>query len=102
MINVSDYIKMILEKKGWTKTRLCSEINKIDVKLGDKRTSVQVIVGYFEGKDTFRPKILAKWEIALGLKEGTLMNMVAPPITKEGKEELKKTLEILRKVRKEI
>lgn len=98
MINVSDYIQMILEKKGWTKTRLCEEINKIDVKLGEKRTSVQVISGYFEGKDTFRPKILVKWEKALGLREGTLVNMVMPPITKEGKEELKKTIERLRKI----
>lgn len=98
MINVSIYIKMILEKKKWTQRKLCEEINKIESKLGEKRTSVPVISGYFEGKDTFRPKILAKWEKALGLREGTLVNMVMPPITKEGKEELKKTIERLRKI----
>lgn len=102
MINVSDYILWILEKKSWSKTRLCEEINKIEVKLGEKRTSLSVIVGYFNGKDVFRPKVLAKWEIALDLKEGALMNMVSPPISKEGKEELRKTLETLRKVRREL
>ena len=99
MINVANYIQMILEKKGWSKTKLCDEINKIEKELGEKRTMVQNIVAYLNGTWTFRPKILAKWEIALGLKEGTLINMVAPPITKEGREELKETINKLRRLR---
>jgi hypothetical protein len=99
MINVSDYIKLVLEKKRWNKTKLCSEINKIEARLGEKRTTNQNITNYLNGMWAFRPKILAKWEIALELPMGTLMNMVASPITKEGKEELRETIEKLRKVR---
>lgn len=98
MINVSDYIEMILNKKGWSRTKLCEEINKVESKLGEKRTTIPNITQYLSGVWTFRPKILAKWEIALGLKEGTLMNMVAPPITKEGREELKETINKLRRI----
>jgi len=98
MINVSSYILMILEKKGWTRTKLCEEINKIESKLGEKRTTVNNVSQYLNGVWAFRPKILAKWEIALGLKRGTLMNMVMPPITKEGKVELEETIERLSKV----
>ena len=98
MINVSDYIKMLLEKKGWTKTKLCDEINKIEKELGEKRTVPQNITNYLNGLYAFRPKILAKWEKALGLKEGTLMNMVMPPITKEAKEELRETINKLRRI----
>jgi transcriptional regulator with XRE-family HTH domain len=98
MINVSDYIKLILEKKGWTRVRLCEEINKIEAKLGESRTTKNVLSYYLNGDFAFRPKILAKWEKALGLKEGTLVNMVLPPITKEGKDELRETIERLRKV----
>lgn len=99
MIDVSSYIEMILAKKKWTRTRLCEEINKIEAKLGEKRTTPSNITNYFNGMWAFRPKILAKWEIALGLKEGTLMNMVMPPITKEGKEELRETINKLRSVK---
>jgi hypothetical protein len=98
MINVSDYIVMILDKKKWSRARLCEEINKIESKLGDKRSSNQDITNYINGRWAFRPKILAKWEKALDLREGTLMNMVMPPITKEGKDELKETINRLRKV----
>ena len=98
MINVSDYITMILDKKNWSRKRLCEEINKIDAKLGESRTSNQDITNYLNGRWAFRPKILAKWEKALDLREGTLVNMVMPPITKEGKDELKETINRLRKV----
>ena len=102
MINVADYISLILEKKGWNRTRLMNELIKIESKIGDRRSDLKTIKEYLEGVLPFRPKILAKWEIALGLKEGALMNMVAPPITKDGKDELKRTLETLRKVRREL
>jgi len=97
MMNVSEYILLILVKKKWTRAKLCEEINRIESKLGEKRTAVQDIANYINGRWAFRPKILAKWEKALELKEGTLMNMVMPPLTKEGKQELKETIERLRK-----
>ena len=102
MINVADYISLILEKKGWNRTRLMNELIKIESKIGDRRSDLKTIKEYLEGVLPFRPKILDKWEIALGLKEGALMSMVAPPITKDGKDELKRTLETLRKVRREL
>lgn len=96
MINVTDYIKLILQKKKWTNVKLCQELNKIEEKLGDSRTSPQNISSYFNGEWSFRPKILAKYEVALGLPLGTLIDMVEKPKSKEGQKELK---EFIRKVR---
>ena len=98
MINVASYIRMILTKKGWSNTRLKEEINKIEAKLGDKRTNLPDIANYLNGRWEFRPKILAKWELALGLKEGALVNMVSPPVTKEAKNELSEIVDRLRKL----
>ena len=92
MLNVNDYIKLILKKKKWTNIRLCQELNKIEEQLGDKRTSKQNITNYLNGCWEFRPKILVKYEKALGLPLGTLVNMVAYPSTKEGIKELKETI----------
>ena len=89
---------MILTKKGWSNTRLKEEINKIEAKLGDKRTNLPDIANYLNGRWEFRPKILAKWELALGLKEGALVNMVSPPVTKEAKNELSEIVDRLRKL----
>ena len=97
MINVASYIRMILTKKGWSNNQLRDEINSIEAKLGDARTRSSDITNYLNGRLEFRPKMLVKWEKALGLKSGTLVNMVSPPITKEGKLELK---EIIDKVNK--
>ena len=43
MINVSDYIQMILHKKKWTNAKLCQELNKIEEQLGESRTTPQNI-----------------------------------------------------------
>ncbi len=95
MINVSDYIQMILHKKKWTNAKLCQELNKIEEQLGESRTTPQNISNYFHGQWSFRPKVLVKYEKALGLQPNTLVSMVAPPTTKEGQKELK---EIIKKV----
>lgn len=95
MINVSDYIQMILHKKKWTNAKLCQELNKIEEQLGESRTTPQNISNYFHGQWPFRSKILVKYEKALGLQPNTLVSMVAPPTTKEGQKELK---EIIKKV----
>lgn len=96
MINVSDYIKLILKKKKWTNVKLCEELNKIEEKIGDSKTQKQNISSYFNDLCPFRPKILAKWEVALDLPQGTLINMVAPPSSREAQKELK---EYIKKVR---
>lgn len=95
MINVSDYIKLILKKKKWTNTKLCQELNKIEAQLGDSRTSPQNITNYLNGLYDIRPKWLVKVEKALNLQPGLLISMVAPPSSKEGQKELK---EIIKKV----
>lgn len=95
MLNVSEYIQLILKKKRWTNTRLCQELNKIEEQLGESRTTPQNISNYFHGQWAFRPKILVKYEKALGLQSNTLVSMVAPPSSKEGQKELK---EIMKKV----
>lgn len=96
MLDVTDYIKLILKKKKWTNVRLCQELNKIEEQLGDSRTTKQNITNYLNGYWDFRPKILVKYEKALGLEQGTLISMVASPATKESQKELK---EIMKKVR---
>lgn len=96
MINVSDYIKIILQKKKWTRSKLLKEINKIEEQLGDARTTKQNISNYLNGSHDIRPKWLVKVEKALNLPFGTLVSMVSSPTTKEGKKELN---EIIRKVR---
>ena len=96
MIDVATYIKLILRKKNWSNQRLCDELNKLEEKLGDSRTSKQNVSNYLNGQWSFRPKILAKYEVGLGLTEGTLIKMVSPPLTKESQKELE---EIIKKVR---
>ena len=95
MINVSDYIQLILHKKKWTNAKLCQELNKIEEQLGESRTTPQNISNYFHGQWSFRPKVLVKYEKALGLQQGVLVNMVSQPSSKEGQRELK---EIIKKV----
>lgn len=99
MLNVRDFIEFVLKKLGWTKADFCREINKVEARLGELRTQPSNLGNFLNGTWALRPKILAKWEVALKLREGTLMNMVAPPLTPEGKEELRKTIEALRKLR---
>ncbi len=96
MINATDYIKLILHKKKWKRTKLLKEINKIEEQLGDTRTTTQNVTNYLNGSHSLRPKWLVKVEKALDLPSGTLVNMVSPPATKEAKQELK---EIIKKVK---
>lgn len=99
MLNVSDYIKLILKKRKWSNTRLCEELNKIEKKLGDSRTTPQNITNYFNGQWPFRPKILLKYEKALGLEQMTLVNMVSEILTKESKKEFNELKNKIREVK---
>lgn len=96
MINVREYIDLVLKKKNWSRVKLTEEMNKVEEKLGDARSSKQNITNYLNGTHEMRPKWLAKVEVALGLPTYTLINMVEPPTTKESQRELK---EIIKKVR---
>lgn len=97
MINVVDYINTVLNKKKWTRRRLCDEINKIEQHAGVKeRTTYQNITNYLNGYHNIRPKWLVKVELALELPYDTLVNMVKQPISYDGKKELE---EVKRKFR---
>lgn len=95
MIDVCEYIKIIMKKKNISNVELCKKLNKIEEQLGESRTTPQNISNYLHGQWPFRSKILVKYEKALGLQPNTLVSMVAPPTTKEGQKELK---EIIKKV----
>lgn len=99
MINVNEYIQLILKKKKWTLTKFADEINKIKKQVGiDSKTTVQNISNFLkqvDDKHVLRPKQLCIWECALGLTPYTLINMVEPIATKESQKELK---ELMKKV----
>lgn len=99
MLNVSEYIQLILKKKKWTLQRFADEINKVKQKVGiTSITTPQNISNFLKQVDNqhiLRPKMLCLWEKALGLSQNTLVSMVAPPSSKDGKKELK---EIMKKV----
>lgn len=99
MINVSEYIQLILKKKKWTLQKFANEINKVKQKVGiTSITTPQNISNFLKQVDNqhiLRPKQLCIWEKALGLPQGQLVNMVAPVVSKEGQKELK---ELMKKV----
>ena len=99
MINVNDYIKLLLKKKKWSNKQLCEELNKIEAKLGDSRTTPQNITNYLNGQHNIRPKWLAKVEVALNLPQNTLISMVNAPATKEAKKELNELIKKAREVK---
>ena len=96
MINVSDYIKIVLKKKKMSNIELTKKINEIETKLGNKRTSPQNITNYLNGFNTITKKWLVKVECALDLPLGTLLNMVIEPSSRESKKEID---ELITKVR---
>lgn len=93
MLNVTDYIQILLKKKKWTLQQFADEINLVKKLVGiDSITTKQNISNFLrqvDDKHILRPKQLCLWEKALGLPMGALMNMVEQPITKEAKKELK-------------
>ena len=84
MMNIRDYISLILEKKKMTRREFCLKINKIEEKIGDKKTNFQNITNYLNGTDdkhNIGYKMALKMEKALNLPDDTLLNMVKNPIT---------------------
>lgn len=100
MLDVSQYIKLILQKKKWTLKQFADEINKVKEQVGvNSKTTVQNVSNFLNQVDDnhiLRPKQLVLWEKALGLPLGTLYEMVELPKTREGMRELK---EMIKKVR---
>ena len=99
MLNVSEYIQLILKKKKWTLQQFANEINKVKQKVGIESITTRQNINNFlkqvDNQHILRPKQLCVWEKALGLQPYTLISMVAPPSSKEGQKELK---ELMKKV----
>lgn len=86
MMTISDYIKIILQKKKWTNVRFAEEINKINAKIGEKKIFAQNITNMLNDDRNISIKTLVKFEVALGLENGSLTRL-APnqPMGKEAK-----------------
>ena len=86
MISIREYIVLILDKKKMTRRDFTEKINKIEEKLGDKKTSYQNITNYLsesDDKHNIGYKMALKMEKALDLPNDTLINMVKLPLTDE-------------------
>jgi len=100
MIGIAEYVDLILKKRKMTRTEFTKRINEVEEKLGDSRTSVMNITNYLNGYHAIRPKAVAKWEVALGLEEGTLLRMVSDPLSSGGEKEYRELLKKLREIRR--
>lgn len=96
MIDVRQYILLLLEKKKMTQRELVNRINDIEVEHKERKIHFQNLSEYLRDGLPFRPKLLIKIELALDLPYGTLVNMVAPPLSKDGKEELERLRKLYR------
>ena len=84
MMNIREYIIIVLEKKKMTRREFCNKINEIEEKLGEKKSNYQNITNYLNGTDdkhNIGYKMALKMEKALDLPNDTLINMVKNPLT---------------------
>lgn len=84
MMNIRDYISLVLEKKKMTRAKFTRKINEIEDKIGDKKSTTQNITNYLNGTDdkhNIGYKMALKMEKALELPDDTLINMVKNPLT---------------------
>lgn len=71
---------MILKKRKMTNKDLVKEINKVEEKSGVKeRTSTQNITNYLNDYWNWGYEFTRKVEVALGLKDKTLMSLLPEP-----------------------
>ena len=101
MMNIREYIDLVLMKKRMTRRDFCREINKIEEKLGEKKTNYQNITNYLsESSDNHNIgyKMALKMEKALNLPDDTLVNMVKSPLTPEVIKDFDKLKEKVRKL----
>lgn len=96
MMNIREYINLILEKKKMTRREFARRINKVEDKLGEKRTTAQNITNYLNGTDDAHNigyKMALKMEKALDLPNDTLLKMVKNPVAPD----VKKDFDIMKK-----
>lgn len=102
MMNISEYVDLILRKKKMSRTDFAKRINRIEEKLGDSRTTVTNITNYLNGYHSIGRRAAARWEVALDLEEGTLLRMVSDPSSREGDKDFKEYMKKLREIRRNI
>ena len=93
MMNIREYINLILEKKKMTRKEFARRINKVEDKLGEKRTTAQNITNYLNGTDDAHNigyKMALKMEKALDLPNDTLLKMVKNPVAPDVKKDFDK------------
>ena len=99
MLNINEYIDLVLTKKRMSRRDFCKEINKIEDKLGEKKTNYQNITNYLNGTDdkhNIGYKTALKMEKALNLPNDTLLNMVKLPISNDAVRDFNKLKEKVR------
>lgn len=101
MMNIREYIELVLSKKKLTRREFCDRINKIEEKLGEKKSNYQNITNYLNGTDdkhNIGYKMALKMEKALDLPNDTLINMVKSPMTPDVIKDFNKLKEKVRKL----
>lgn len=102
MIGIAEYVDLILKKKKMTRTEFTKRINRVEKELGDSRTTNANVTNYLNGYHSIGRKAAARWEIALGLEEGTLIRMVSSASSNEGERDFKEYMKKLREIRRNI
>ncbi len=93
MFKVSEYVKVILRKKNMTNMDLVRAINKVEEQAGlSSRVVKQNVTNYLNGYFEWGYEFTRKVEVALGLKDKTLLNLLPIPKTKSDKELYKTVL----------
>lgn len=86
MMNLSTFVKMILKKKNMSNMDLVRAINKVEEASGVKeRTVKQNVTNYLNEYFNFGYEFARKIEVALDLKDKTLLNMLPKPRTYDQK-----------------
>lgn len=101
MMNIREYIDLVLSKKKMTRAEFARKINKIEEKLGEKKSNYQNITNYLNGTDdkhNIGYKMALKMEKALDLPNDTLINMVKSPMTPDVIKDFNKLKEKVRKL----
>lgn len=93
MINIATIIKNLLKQQGVSNIELVKRINKIEEVSGVKeRTTKQNVTNYLNGYHNMGYDVARKIELALGLKDKTLLNMLPTPRGKGQKNQYKEAL----------
>ena len=93
MINITMIVKNILKQQGISNIDLVRRINKIEEVSGVReRTTKQNVTNYLNGYHNIGYDVARKMELALNLKDKTLLNMLPTPRGAGQKKQYKEAL----------